>query len=245
MALSNWISPTCVIRMNFAPDLMKFKKEAWSAENLCLSMYCNSGTIQGHIYMHTYTRTCRKAPLPTVTKSYDQGTTPVHTNLRTLLHVDEGRAGDVLGDGERDEPEHGEPPVPELGVGAHEPIAPLLGALPLEQRHQRCHGKHRRCGREPGQPRPAAGLREEAAAAGRLDGERRDEADHGEPPVDAFRGRAAERHRVPQAGLRRRLGLGLRGGGRRRWAGRRRGGRLLRRLNVRLQIHVYQYHPRN
>ena len=127
------------------------------------------------------------------------------TQDRWHLRVDEGRAGDVLGDGERHEPEHGEAAVPELGVGAHDAAAAGLGALPLEDRHQRRHGEHGGCGREPGQPRPAAGLREEAPAAGRLDGERGHEADHGEPPVDALRGRAAERQRVPEPRARCRL----------------------------------------
>jgi hypothetical protein len=145
-----------------------------------------------------------------------------HTVLRTgrvinSSNVDEGRAGDVLGDGEGDEAEHGEAAVPELGVGAHDPAAPRLGALPLEHRHQRRHGQHRRRGREQRQPRPAASLRQEAAAAGRLHGERGDKAHHGEPPVDALRSWAAERQRVPEAGLR--LGLGGRGGRGRRGGG--------------------------
>jgi hypothetical protein len=52
-------------------------------------------------------------------------------------------------------------------------------------------------GREPGEPGPTAGLREEALAAGRLDGERRHEAHHGEPAVDALQSRPAERQRIP------------------------------------------------
>jgi hypothetical protein len=142
--------------------------------------------------------------------------------------VDEGRASDILGDGERDEAEHGEAAVPELGVGAHDTAAPRLGALPLEHRHQRRHRQHRRRGREPRQPGPAAGLRQEAAAAGRFDGERGYEADHGEPAVDALRSWATERQRVPDAGLR----LGRRSGRGRR--GRGRGGRFFRWLNIRL-----------
>jgi hypothetical protein len=154
-------------------------------------------------------------------KSYEEATPcyePILGRVIKSSHVDEGRAGDVLGDGERDEAEHGEAAVPELGVGAHDPTAPRLGALPLEHRHQGRHGQHRRRGREPRQPGPAAGLRQEAAAAGRLDGERGDEADHGEPAVDALRCRAAERQRVPEAGLLR-LGLGRRGGRGRRGRG--------------------------
>jgi len=75
-----------------------------------------------------------------------------YNSVRPYLHVDEGRAGDVLGDGERDEPEHGEAAVPEFGVGAHDAAAPALGALPLEERHQRRHGEHGSSGREPGEP---------------------------------------------------------------------------------------------
>jgi hypothetical protein len=141
---------------------------------------------------------------------------PILGRVINSSNVDEGRAGDVLGDGERDKAEHGEAAVPELGVGAHDSAAPRLGALPLQHRHQRRHGQHCRRGREQRQPRPAAGLRQEAAAAGRLDGERGDEAHHGEPPVDALRCWAAERQRVPDAGLRLRLGGGRggrRGGG--------------------------------
>ena len=133
------------------------------------------------------------------------------------LGVDERRAGEVLSEGERDEAEHGEAAVPELGVGAHDGAAPGLGAVPLQQRHQRRHGQHGGRGREPGQPGAAAGLREEAPAAGRLDGERGHEAHHGEPAVDTLGSRPAERQRVPQPGDRR-LRLGRR--------------RLLRWLNV-------------
>ena len=114
------------------------------------------------------------------------------------LHVDEGRAGKVLGDGERDEPEHGESAVPELGVGGHEPAAPALGALPLEHRRQRRGGQDDGGVREPGEPRAVPGLREEAVAACRLDGERRHEAHHRQPPVDPLRRRPAERQRVPE-----------------------------------------------
>ncbi|CAN6165319.1 unnamed protein product [Urochloa humidicola] len=89
------------------------------------------------------------------------------------LGVDEWRAGEVLGERERDETQHGEAAVPELGVGAHDAAAPRLGALPPEHRHQRRHGEHGRRGREPGEPGPAPGLRQEAPAAGRLDGQRR------------------------------------------------------------------------
>jgi len=116
------------------------------------------------------------------------------------LHVDEGSAGEVLGGSERDEPEHGEAAVPELGVGGHEAAAPGLGALPLEQRRQRRRGQHDGGVREPREPGAVAGLREEAVPAGRLDGERGHETHHGEAPVDPLRRGAAERQRVPELG---------------------------------------------
>jgi hypothetical protein len=96
--------------------------------------------------MHMYTEASTK-----LQKSYEEATPcyePILGRVIKSSHVDEGRAGDVLGDGERDEAEHGEAAVPELGVGAHDPTAPRLGALPLEYRHQGRHGQHRRRGRE-------------------------------------------------------------------------------------------------
>jgi hypothetical protein len=127
------------------------------------------------------------------------------------LHVDQGRAGEVLGGRERDEPEHGEAAVPELGVGGHEAAAPVLGALPLEQRRQRRCGQHDGRVREPREPGAVADLREEAVSAGRLDGERGHEAHHGEAPIDPLRRGAAERQRVPEPLARRRLLLGALG----------------------------------
>jgi len=108
-----------------------------------------------------------------------------------------GRAGKVLGDGERDKSNHSEASVPELGVGGHDPAAPALGALPLEHRRQRRGGEDDGGVREPREPRAVAGLREEAVAAGGLDGERGHEAHHGQPPVDPLRRGPAERQRVP------------------------------------------------
>jgi hypothetical protein len=125
----------------------------------------------------------------------------VYTNkpICTHLRVDEWRAGEVLCDGERDEPEHGEAAVPELGIGGHDATAPRLGALPLEQRHQRRDGQ---CCHHVGEPRlagPACDLREEVVPArGGLHGEGGHEADHGETAVDALGCRAAERQRVPE-----------------------------------------------
>jgi hypothetical protein len=114
--------------------------------------------------------------------------------FRSYLRVDEWRAGEVLCYGKRDEAEHGEAAVPELGAGA-----PRLGALPLEQRHQRRDGQRRHYVREPRLARPARDLRQEAVPArGGFHGERGHEADHGEPAVDALGCRPAERQRVPE-----------------------------------------------
>jgi hypothetical protein len=108
--------------------------------------------------------------------------------FRSYLRVDEWRAGEVLCYGKRDEAEHGEAAVPELG------------ALPLEQRHQRRDGQRRHYVREPRLARPARDLRQEAVPArGGFHGERGHEADHGEPAVDALGCRPAERQRVPEA----------------------------------------------
>jgi hypothetical protein len=112
--------------------------------------------------------------------------------IRSYLRVDEWRAGQVLCDGKRDEAEHGEAAVPELGAGGHGATAPRLGALPLEQRRHHV--------REPRLARPARDLRQEAVPArGGFHGERGHEADHGEPAVDALGCRPAERQRVPEA----------------------------------------------
>ncbi|KAF8713493.1 hypothetical protein HU200_028271 [Digitaria exilis] len=136
--------------------------------------------------------------------------TCVRTIHVTSLRVDEGHAGEVLGGGERDEPEHGEASVPDLGVGGEQPAAPALDGLPLQQRRQRRGGEDDGGVGEPRQPRAVAGLRKEPVAAGRLDGERGDEAHHGETPVDPLRRWAAERQRVPEPRRLLHLGGGLR-----------------------------------
>jgi hypothetical protein len=188
--------------------------------------------------MHTYVYV-RVLPYTTLS-FYKLNVLPVYhihsctLRLVCILHVDEGRAGKVLGDGERDEAEHGEAAVPELGVGGHEPAAPALGALPLEQRHQGRGGQDSGGVREPREAGAVAGLREDAVAAGGLDGERGHEAHHRQPPVDPLRRGPAERQRVPEPQLpssrrraRARVGgsvIGLLGGpGEQREAARRRG----------------------
>jgi hypothetical protein len=154
--------------------------------------------------MHTYTYAYYQLPYTTLS-FYKLNVLPVYHSctlrLVCILHVDEGRAGKVLGDGERDEAEHGEAAVPELGVGGHEPAAPALGALPLEQRHQGRGGQDSGGVREPREAGAVAGLREDAVAAGGLDGERGHEAHHRQPPVDPLRRGPAERQRVPEPQL--------------------------------------------